>query len=84
MVNANQEYKIKKQLKKAIWLLNAIDLAFRQARKVEEIAFTRVASPPDEIHKIFLSEIVHIEGVEFITKTEKLLKQIEIENACNE
>ena len=84
MINSDQEYRLKRQLKKAIWLLNSVDLAFRTARKVEEISFTRVSSSPDEIHKIFLSELDRQNGVKFITESEKLLKEIENANLKEE
>jgi len=77
-MNKLQEYNILRKLKEAQWLLNAVDIAFRQTQAVEEFTFKRISEPKDEdTIKIFLTgrdkELIS----KFIADTDKLLKSLE-------
>jgi precorrin-3B methylase len=67
-----------RQLKKALWIINSVELAFQEAQRIEEATFKRVSSAKDyDMIKIFLSGRDRTYVTEFIADTDKLLKSLE-------
>lgn len=65
------------QLKKAIYLTNSVELAFRESNQLLEATFERnKKNEPNDMIKIFLPQRDHDHIKEFISKSEKLLNDI--------
>ena len=64
-------------LRKALYILNGVDLAFQDSARLGEMNFQKTYKPVDgaEPIRVFLCEYIRKDTENFIKNTERLLKQ---------